>query len=386
MANIILDDSVLRDFGGRTVKQVLKGHESKTSRKIACIGDSINAGATGGSWYEIMVRKYGFEFINKGNFAIGGKTSQEIIDEQLDDALASGADVIVMGAGANDIGAVSAYNSLTLKNNIEYIWDTIQAAGIEVIDTSLVPCDYTDGNRDKEHVNINYWRKQRCRQRGITHIDFFELVTNKDGHWASTMGSDQLHPSWKATHLMAAHARDVILNGTTRPFLAEIDDLNYAGRPFTNAISYGSAAGTPSGYYTTGTGGTVSIQSPDAGTLGSWMRVTCASAASAAINNSEKELVTLGYEQGDRIALGCKLRTNGNINLSIIYTGGTTVVEQPMWQYSFPTSGATYDLYHETAIVSAAQYLGVRFFADGTGYFEINRPVLINLTKQGLDE
>lgn len=383
----ILDEAKLRDFGGKTFKQVIGLHEARISRKIACIGDSINAGSTGGSWYEILVRKYGSEFINKGNFAVGGKTTTEIIDEQLDSALTAGANTCFVGGGTNDfaIGVTVA----SVAANIEYMWTTLLEAGIEPIDTSLMPISYLDQDRRQKHAELNYWRKIRCRQLGIKHVDFYEITANPDGSgdWIDEMQSDELHPSYDANYLMAALARDVFDNNSISPVLSQKDDFDHPSRPIVNGVSFtpASTPGISAGWYSTGTGGTYSIVSAASGEFGNWSRVVCVSAADAAINNAEKTFSSLGWTVGDRIAFSSKVRFSGDdLVFTILYTGDTVPTDQPLYQYKAGTGTAEMTIYHESEITTGTN-IGVRFYATGTGFFEISRPLLINLDVEGLN-
>lgn len=103
----------------------------------------------------LWARRFGFgtiEFNRSLVLAVGGATTQDVVDNQLADAIASGADSAVVMVGVNDNGASIATGTSTA--NIDTIASTLAAAGIHVFFCDDSPATGESGAALTQHVAI----------------------------------------------------------------------------------------------------------------------------------------------------------------------------------------------------------------------------------------
>lgn len=354
---------------------------SKRRVKIAGAGDSIiiGPGATGqcGSLYWQALRRGGkTPFYSVGNFAVSGMRTDQIA-AQIAQAAAAGADMLVINGGTNDV--LASFTEAQVRANLIANWDEARRRGMEPIDVGMLPTN--NAGTVYRHANNEIWRKLYCAKHGIRSVDAWSVLSNEDGGFASGMNADSYHPSSVGAIAASAQLEQALQNNyyNAAPLLA-LTDLPDAGGFLSNAISFSP------GYATTGTGGTVSTEPADANDLGSWRRCTVAAGTNAGFAVSGPTLASLGWAIGDRLAFGFRIRwsdTAQALSVSAKFTGVTISGDQPLTNETGGASGNAMYVYSE-AVITAGTSVGVSWTATGTGYFEVNRPIVVNLTKLGL--
>lgn len=353
---------------------------------VCAIGDSITAGsANGNSYYSKLLSRAG-QFQNKGSFAVAGTRSDEILATQVPQAIASGAQFCFTQFGTNDVAQSVAES--TLRANAITIWARLRAAGIEPIDVSLLP--HNTAANAVRHAAHNVWRKLYCLKNGITHIDVWPLLATSAGAFASGMNVDATHPSTSAAIAMANKvAARMASPWLVDPLLALTDTGSDTATFINNAVSFtdSNADGVPNSWFSSGTGGTYTIQAADSGDFGSWARCAMSAGTNVGMSATAVTLASLGWAIGDTIAVGMRYRWSDSsqaLTNNVYYTGATmSGSAQPLFQEKGGASGDSLYVYVETTIASGTN-INLQPFASGTGYFEINRPIVVNLTSLGL--
>ena len=93
-------------------------------------------------------------------------------------------------------------------------------------------------------------------------------------------------------------------------------------------------------------------------------------------------LASLGWTIGDRLAIGFRMRTSdatAALSVSCYVTGITVSGSQPLFNDSFDELTQYSEL-----VIGGGTVINIQWFATGTGWFEVNRPIVVNLTKLGL--
>jgi lysophospholipase L1-like esterase len=350
---------------------------------VAGVGDSITAAtANGNSHYYKLLFKSGGRFVDCGNFGVAGERSDQIY-ARLAAVVASGAKTVITQFGVNDISQSVA--EATLRTNAIAIWAYLRGKGVQVIDLSLPPTN-TAGNVPR-YVQHNIWRKLYCRFNGIVHIDVWPLMAQATGAFATGYFADAVHPNTVAQNAVA-DAIYAVMNGAEQasPLLAYTDTAADASGFVSNAISF--AGGPPAtGWFASGTGGTYTVQPPDANDFGSWQRCAITAGTNVGFTPTAVSLASLGWTAGDRLFVGCKYRwvdASQSMTNNTYFTGIATVGSlQPMFGEKGGATGDSYTLQQIVTIASGTN-VNLNFFASGTGYFEVNRPICVNLTKLGL--
>ena len=359
-------------------------YSSAAPQSIAACGDSVIAGSVpGGSVYRQSARRIGLFYKTVGVFAVAGNRTDQI-SSQIPIASAAGANICVINGGINDI--VQSVAEATLRTNLIANWSGCRLAGIEPIDVGLPPTN-TSGNVAR-YVSNEVWRSLYCYKYNIRHVDLWTPLATSTGAFRAGLNADAIHLN-SAGALAAEPALSGLVGSRTSrsyPLLAMTDTGSHAGTFVNNAISFSGGA-TPTGWFTSGTGGTLSVQTADANDLGAWLRCTCVAAVSAGFTPTAVTLASLGWSIGDKIAVGFKIRWADTAQALAVscYLGGVSGVApyQPLFA---ETGGAAGDaIYSYTEVTfTGGTVINLMWFASGTGYFEINRPTVVNLTQLGL--
>lgn len=349
---------------------------------IAGLGDSLTGGSTanGNSPYFIFTRKYP-GYYDCGNFGVSGDRSDQIL-ARIDAVIASGARTVFTQWGANDIG--QGVSETTLRETSIKIWNELRAAGIQIIDLGLPPTNVSENV--PRYVQHNIWRTLYCAKNGIRHLEVWDLLATPAGAYASGMNIDNVHWNTVGAEIVA-DAMKTFVDGNvfTSPLLAYTDTKTDALTYLNNAVSFANTGGTPTGWFSTGTGGTLSVQSPDPNSFGSWARCTMTGGVNAGLIPTAVTLSSLGWSIGDTLMFGCKFRwvDTAQALMNTVYYSGITPSVQPLYQAKGGDTGASFCISSRASITSGTT-IGNQFMASGTGYFEINRPICVNLTKLGL--
>jgi hypothetical protein len=341
----------------------------------------MSGAVQGGSPYEQARVTASQPFYSTGLFAVSGKRTDEIAS-QIPSAYTAGATMVAIDGGVNDI--VQSVAEATLRTNLIANWATIRSYGMEPIDIGLPPTN-TAGNVPRYIAN-EVWRKLYCLKNRIRHADIYSVLAQATGAYKTGYFTDAIHYNSVGAIAAAAPLLSAIQTNVNRdkPLLAMTDTASDAGTWISNAVSFAGGA-TPTGWFSTGTGGTLSVNTADANDLGSWFRCTCAAAAAGGMTATAVTLASLGWAIGDKLAVGFRVRwTDASQALAISsYVTGVTVDVQPMFSETGGATGSSQYVYKECTI-TAGTVINFSVFATGTGFFEINRPIVVNLTKLGL--
>lgn len=351
---------------------------------VAGCGDSLIAGAVaGGSPYNKATTRGGIKFRNTGNFSVGGTRTDQMLT-QVALASAAGARVVVIDGGINDI--VQGVSESTLQVNWIANITAILAAGMRPIDVGLPPTN-TAGNVPR-YCQHEIWRKLYCYKYDIQHADVYTPLATAAGAYRSGYNTDAVHynsvGAYYAEPIITAHITTPITSSA--PLLAMTDTAADSAAFPGNAVSFSGTIGSNGWFGPTGAGGAMSVTAADTGDLGAWMRCTCTAAVSAGFTPAAVSIASLGWAIGDKIAIGFRIRwgdTSGALAVSAYFTGIGITGDQPLFQDLGGPTGDAMTVYKEVAIASGVN-IGVSFFASGTGWFEVNRPIIVNLTKLGL--
>lgn len=355
---------------------------------LAAAGDSLVAGVdTGGSAsvYSKAVFRGGYQLRNKGSFAVAGTRSDQIA-AQIPLAAAAGAKLLVMDQGVNDIAQSVA--ETTLRSNVLGNFIAAKALGMTVIDLGLPPTNTT--SNVPRYVAHEIWRKLWAAKNGVPHLDMWSPLATAAGAYQTGQYIDAVHYNTIGATIVGDKLRSLLDNPfqTTPPLLAMTDTGSDAGSFVNNAVSFGGvqSGSVPSGWYSYGTGGTYSVTAADAGDFGSWLRCAVSGGTNVGFQAGAVTLASLGWSIGDKLAIAFKIRwSDAGRALTVTgqLLGASMSIGQPVYQNLGGASGDTYTVYAEGNIIGGTT-ISALFMASGTGYFEVSRPIVVNLTKLGL--
>ena len=379
---------------------------SKSKRIIyGAVGDSVTAaGYQGSGFFDRLDRtSLGVQRYVGGNFAASGKRSDEILATQIPQAIAVSATAVSGGLthcltqfGTNDISQGIAES--VVRANAIAIWAALRAAGIEPIDIGLQPvASATNAAKAAGH---NAWRRNYCKQHGIQHIDIWTSLASSAGlgAYASGLGFDTIHPNSVAHRIIAGLIQAACEKPYAVPrFLAAVDDRTFASMPnTTNLISNGvsfsdtNADGLPDAFNPAGSGGTYSVQAVDSGGFGKWARCAMTAGSAVGIGGTAQTLAAMGWSVGDKLRAAYRIRwtdVSQALQVSTKFTGITPASgwDTNMLYNDVAGTASGDDMYIEhDCVIGGGTVVGYQWSATGTGYFEINRPIVMNLTQLGL--
>jgi hypothetical protein len=353
---------------------------------IGAEGDSLVAGAAASAspMSQLVLRK-SIGAATVGNKAVGGSQTS-VIAGRLAALIALNPGAALLGGGVNDI--ISGVASETLKTRVIANIQTLLAAGIDVIDLGLPPTNTTANV--PAYVKHEIWRRLWCAKNGVKHLDAWAKLATSTGGYAAGLNLDAEHYNTAGASLLVDDL-DALWRSTVAPavpLLAMTDTASDAATFVGNAISFTDtdANGIPNSWFAYGSGGTYSIQNADAGGFGKWARCAMAGGSSVGLNPTSVTLASLGWAIGDKLAVGMRIRTSDvsqALSVSAYLTGITTSSSQPLFNYKGGETGSDITVYGEV-VITGGTTVNLQIFGSGTGYFEINRPVVVNLTSMGL--
>lgn len=353
------------------------------NRRVAAAGDSLVAGAVqGGSPYGQALATGALAYV--GNFAVAGKRTDEIAS-QIPSAATAKAGVLLLGGGVNDI--VQGVAEATLRANVISNISYAQAYGMDVVDLGLPPTN-TSANVPR-YVQHEVWRRLYCYKNDVLHADVWPYLATAAGAYTSGLNADAIHYN----SVGAIACKDAVLNAfkypniRTAPLLAMTDTSSDHSSFIANAVSFtdSNADGIADNWFSSGSGGTYSITPAAGNEVGNWQKCAMTGGTNVGFTSTAVTLASLGWATGDKLAVGANIRWSDSsqaLAVSAYFTGATMDV-QPLFQMLGGASGNSIYLYGEQTII-AGTVINMNFFASGTGYFEVNRPMVVNLTKLGL--
>lgn len=373
---------------------------------IGAIGDSQVATVAGGPSTLSRAALRSARYRVAANLAVPGTRTDEILTT-LSTLLSLQPDAVLFNGGTNDFGQ-SLPNPI--RANLHEIASRIRGAGIPAVYQSLYPHG-TNATRRVQYDEHNKWAAIYCRKYGVAFVDAWSKFAKPDGSWRDGymyVDSANVHANVRAEDVLAdllTYNFDHLQN--IPPLLAQRDSAQLATNIFANEVSWSGVTngvndGLPTGYTKHGTGATYSVTAPDADAtaydtglaLGGWLRSSFAGAsASSGFLATRRTLDQLGWQVGDRIAFGCKLRWNttgeGTLLPSIAWigeSGGAVdgLTTAPIVNNMKLYGNQALTIYGESTVTAGtgASYLNLRFSAVTTeaGYMEVSRPTVFNLS------
>lgn len=356
---------------------------------FSSIGDSIPAGGYDGSGFPNRI-SYEGRYRHVAGFAAGGKRSDQILAEQVQLAIASGARICLVEAGTNDIE--QSVSEATHRANIISIYAALTGGGVVPINVGLLPRNSNPGFVTAR-ANHELWRQLYCLRNNIPYVCVWPFLANADGTWKTGLNHDTVHPNRLAAKIIGDKASDQMDRlGAQTPFLELIDRPAGVSNVLANAVSFGGpGAALPSGWF--GTGLDFSVLAPDANDFGGWLRGTATGAVTLqGFNGTARSLTDLGISIGDKIAVGFRMRwastSNTAISVRSSLTGISASPDLLILLNEVGASGndvASIYAYKEFTVTSGT-VLGLNFLltTSGAGYMEVSRPIIYNLTANGL--
>lgn len=365
--------------------------------RIGFAGDSILSGAGHGVAGERFAYR-SHKFRLKPNRGAGSARTDQIA-AQLPLVIADGANACILNGGVNDINAGVA--AATIRANLIANWNALLSAGVLPIDVGQLPRDGAGGTNDARRLaqaDLQLWRQLYCERNGIPHVNAWPQLANPDGTWATGMGDGGLHPVSPGLDALADRIVERLdAPGQSPRFLELIDrSAGIGGNCLRNAVSFGGvqSGSLPANWFASGSAGspTYSVRAPDAGEFGNWLRCTFGESTGGAyvgFSATAATIATLGWNVGDRVAVGVRLKTStdGPANLvpRVLVSAAANLFL--LYDDHAGAAGEDYYLHYEYTIPASNNAVGLTAYAKATSagsYFEINRPVIYNLTANGL--
>lgn len=359
------------------------------------LGDSWIAGVSNGASIYSKAVNRGLSFRDRGSFAVAGTRSDQIT-AQIPAGVASGASFALIDQGIND--CAQSVSEQTLENNEIINWNLLIAGGVLPIDMGMPPTN-TAGNVTC-YLQNEIWRSLWTYKHQIPKLDVYSPLATSTGSFQSGLNQDAVHYNTVGADIVAGVFTSNLqgVNPYKPPILALTDTGSQFYSPFiNNAVSWGSVGNTalPSGW--TGAtnncgsllvvaGSPTDIDSPGSGqSFGNWMRCTISGAASlTGFQPTAVTLASLGWTVGDTLGYGFCIRwTDVSQGLTITVISSTQSGVAPIFQEKGGVNGENKCVYAQYVIPAGTTVMALAFQAIGTGYFEVSRPIVVDLTKVG---
>ena len=360
---------------------------------LVFVGDSIFAGGFDGGGVPVRVcYQGGFRMV--ANLAVAGKTSTQVLSEQIPLAVATtGASHCVIMAGTND--PLNSILSATTCANFVAMFAALRTAGIEPVVCGLLPNDTSVGNA-ATHAARNEALKRVCTNYRVRFVDNIpSLVSSASGvlAWNATYKYDSVHPNSVGAKVIAGNIIAALGATRTPLILAELDDRTFGADALissatNNAVSFTDTDvdGVPDEFFSLGSGGTYSVQAPDANGFGKWARCAISGGTTVGFQTTARSLATLGLVAGDRVLAGYRIRivdVNQALTVTCNFLSVTAAsgfdVTTLFNEQSGGAAGDDIYIQHEMVIGGGTNF-AYRWTGTGTGYFEVNRPILTKVT------
>lgn len=352
---------------------------------LAAAGDSLMVGAAPtASPYTQWTLQKSLAGLDRGNLAVPGNRTDQIA-ATLPALIALGARTVLLDGGVNDI--IQLQTQTVSRAQVITNIKTLQAAGVDVIDVGLPPTN-TPG-LVPTYVQHEIWRRIWCMKNSVKHIDAWAPLATGAGGYTSGLNIDAVHWNTYGASLLVPQVDLAWKSSIAVPvsLLAMTDVATDAGTFLSNTISYvdTNADGVPDTWFSAGAGGTYSIQPADSGSFGKWFRCAITGQTNTGFNCTAVTLASLGWAIGDKLAVGFRVRTVDSsqaLALTVSITGGSVSAPTPLFQYKGGATGSDITVYAE-ATITGGSAIGFQILGTGTGYFEMNRPIIVNLTQMG---
>lgn len=248
---------------------------TRGNRVVAFLGDSVTAQGFGGSaalgftfatvgfatWAAFLSRRR-IELLPTSNFGISGQTSADVL-ARVDDALALNAGTVVVLCGTNDIGTLTAAQTIS---NLQRIYDRIERKNANIVAVCITPRGGLTANQYGRIHTVNRWiRAQRLARDNFFVVDAgVAYGDNATGIPKTTMSDDQLHPNGYGAWAIGNQVANIlsVLYPDERPVFSNLLDVysatdNPAGNLLASGVGLmvgtsGSLSNGPTGSLATG--------------------------------------------------------------------------------------------------------------------------------------
>ncbi len=357
---------------------------------LSVIGDSISTFIAGGSIVQRAANRSGRYRVNPSHIlGVGGTRTDQIL-ATVPAAVATGVRRCVVNGGTNDIA--QGIPVATARANLIETWRRLRASGVEPVDLGMLP-NQGDGTRHKQHAALQLWRQLYCAREGIAHANGWPSVAAAGGY-APGMNVDGVHPSALGIDAIAGELQAVLDNpGRLSPFGALLDETTDAnGLLCRNAVSFGGVGtAVPTSWFAVGSGATYAVEAATDGSFGNWLSATFTGpVTNVGFQGSGQSLSALGWTTGDRVAIGCRVRstgcTPGTLKTRVFLNGGSGSSNGFLTYDEDQVNGLDQWLYTEATVGAGPCALMIQATTTGTAIqkVSIQRPVVFNMTQAGL--
>lgn len=329
------------------------------------------------------------------NAAVSGNTTKTALDNQVSRIIADNPSKCIVMIGTNDIGLKGTGINFPndSKANIIQIANRLVAANIEPIFMTVYPM--TEGSIlagnvvEDAHNKVNLFNqfiKSFCMERGYQCYDTYSLLVDPATGNMNSISSDGIHSGTFLAHWVAEYVMQRIAPKMPvwNPQLCESnnDPTNLLTNPL--FIVDANSDGIPDGWTKNGSSFVTRID-PGIGVFGKWASFAATTYQSS--GTSLSQIITNGFNIGDKIAIGGKIkakvgnRDGAKYSCKITFNGASTSLFSPMYEFMCTLEGSFYQEYTVPAnTTSITVDIGV---ASGVGTFQFGQMTVRNLTALG---
>jgi lysophospholipase L1-like esterase len=163
-----------------------------SAHRVVLMGDSITE-----LWGQLDPGFFSGDTINRG---IGGQTTDQMLGRFRADVIDLKPEVVQILAGTNDVAGNTGPTSLhRIENNIESMVELARAHNIRVVLGSVPPAARFGWRPSIEPIDsiraLNAWMKVYALNAGVTYVDFYSALADKDFSFKSDFSPDGVHPN-----------------------------------------------------------------------------------------------------------------------------------------------------------------------------------------------
>lgn len=187
---------------------------------IRTIGDSQVNGTNPGLYttarlYESLMHVRDDIVVYVTNHAVGGKTSTQVVSEQLPSIVAGGQTHVVCWCGINDVAGGTAWtaaNQNTYRANMIRIINHVRSCGSIPVMVGMA----TDASKPTDIGMLAFWLAEYCRKNGVIYVPWAQGVKEDTSGRSPASGvyrSDRLHLSISGCDDLATKVLAAIVDG-----------------------------------------------------------------------------------------------------------------------------------------------------------------------------
>ncbi|MBT9329720.1 SGNH/GDSL hydrolase family protein [Acidipila sp. 4G-K13] len=177
-------------------------------QRVVFYGDSI----TDGWGRRTGVFFPGKPYINRG---ISGQTTPQMLVRFQQDVVHLNPAAVVILAGTNDIaGNTGPSTPQMIEDNFASMAAIAKQNHIRVVIASILPAiayPWKPGIQPAEEIRqLNSWLKDFCDREGLTYLDYYSAMTDKDGGMRPGLSVDGVHPTAEGYAIMSPLAEAAV--------------------------------------------------------------------------------------------------------------------------------------------------------------------------------